>query len=538
MQLVDLVNTSRQVADTSGRLDKIQRLASCLSHLQLADEIDIAVAYLTGVLRQGRIGIAAAAVRAGLSESPADRPSLSLLAVDQVFERVAKLRGAGSTSQRTAMLGQLFSRATREEQNFLARLIVGELRQGALEGIMVDAVARAANVASDRVRRAAMLAGDLRAVAQAALLQGDSGLARFDIQLFRPIQPMLAQTADEVADALARLNHATPQSMRSDDAGAPPSSLGVAAALEYKLDGARIQVHKSGGDVAVFTRQHNDVTAAVPEVVEHVLRLPAHELILDGEALALKPDGTPHPFQITMRRFGRKLDVEQLRASLPLSQFFFDCLYVDGQSLIDHAGRERFAALSEMLPPLLLIPRIVTGDVEQAQRFLEQAIQHGHEGIMAKSLEAAYEAGSRGQSWLKIKPTHTLDLVVLAAEWGSGRRRGWLSNLHLGARNPADGGFAMVGKTFKGLTDQMLTWQTQKLLELETSRDQYTVYVRAELVVEVAFNEIQTSPRYSSGMALRFARVKRYRPDKQASEVETLETLRAILQHGHRAPIV
>jgi DNA ligase-1 len=359
-------------------------------------------------------------------------------------------------------------------------------------------------VPAAEVRRAAMFAGDLGAVAHSALTEGAPGLARFSIELQRPVQPMLAQPAEDIADALGRL--------------------GVAA-LEWKLDGARVQVHKAGDDVRVFTRNLNDVTAAVPEIVEAVRALPARALILDGEAIALARGGAPQPFQVTMRRFGRKLDVAAMRAELPLTALFFDCLRRDGESLVDAPAHERFAALGDALPSGLIVPRIVTRDAAAAQAFYAEALARGHEGVMAKALDAPYEAGNRGASWLKV--THTLDLVVLAAEWGHGRRRGWLSNLHLGARDPG-GGFVMLGKTFKGLTDELLARQTRELLAREVGRDAYTVFVRPELVVEIAFNDLQASPQYPGGLALRFARVKGYRPDKRADEADTIDAVRAL----------
>jgi DNA ligase 1 len=320
---------------------------------------------------------------------------------------------------------------------------------------------------------------------------------------------MLAQPADDLADALGTLGR---------------------AALEYKLDGARVQVHKAGSEVRVYSRRLNEVTAAVPEIVEAVQGLPFGEAILDGEAIALRPDGWPQPFQITMRRFGRKLDVAAMRQSLPLAAFFFDALALDGTNLIDLPAGERFAALGAAVPANLRIPRTVSERTDEALAFAAQALAAGHEGIMAKALGAPYEAGARGRSWLKVKTATTLDLVVLAAEWGHGRRQGWLSNLHLGARDPAAGGFVMLGKTFKGLTDRMLAWQTEQFLAREIARDRYTVYVRPELVVEIAFNDLQASPHYPGGLALRFARVKGYRPDKGAEDADTIETVRTIYQ--------
>lgn len=506
MQLGDLSQTSKRVAGTSARLEKIDLLAAALRKLA-GQEIPVAVAYLSGELPQGRIGIGPALLEAALPDAAAAEPTLSLLEVDAALDCIAAVSGPGSTTERGRLLHGLLARATHEEQDFLARLLLGELRQGALEGVMVEAIARAADVPASAVRRALMFCGDLSEVAVAAIADGAQGLARFSIQLFRPVQPMLAQTADEIEDALERLE---------------------GAALEYKLDGARVQVHRAGDEVRVYTRRLNDVTAAVPELVERVLALPVREIILDGEALAFRPDGKPQPFQVTMRRFGRKLDVARMQRELPLSAYYFDVLYLDGASLSDQPTRERLTVIQEAVPEELLIPRTVTADAEEAEAFLSRALAAGHEGIMAKALDAPYEAGRRGQSWLKLKPAHTLDLVVLAAEWGSGRRRGWLSNLHLGAREPATGGFVMLGKTFKGMTDEMLEWQTRSLQELELARDDWTVHVRPELVVEVAFNDIQASPTYPGGLALRFARVKRYRPDKRPEQADTIETVRAI----------
>jgi DNA ligase-1 len=510
MKLTEIVETSELVAGASGRLEKIDHLARLLRRLE-SHEIETAVAYLSGALRQGRIGVGPAAIRDAAAGPPAAKATLSLHDVDSQLERIECASGPGSGSERARLLGELFTRATQDERRFLARLLLGELRQGALAGLMLEALARAADLTAAEVRRAVMLEGDLGPIARAALTEGRAGLARFELQLFRPLQPMLASPAEGVNDALEAFDR---------------------AAFEYKLDGARVQVHRSGDEVRVFTRHLHDVTAAVPELTEAVAALPLREVILDGEALAFRPDGRPQPFQVTMRRFGRKLEVERMRGELPLRGFFFDCLRLDGENLIDRPASERFAALAGALPANLSMPRIVTDDPGQAEQFLRESIAGGHEGVMAKSLEAPYAAGARGSEWLKIKLIHTLDLVVLAVEWGHGRRRGWLSNLHLGARDPASGQFVMLGKTFKGLTDEMLAWQTQKLLELETHRDQHTVYVRPELVVEVSFNDVQASPIYPAGMALRFARVKRYRPDKQAAEADTLDLVRAIHLSG------
>ena len=370
---------------------------------------------------------------------------------------------------------------------------------------MLDAVASAAGLKAAEVRHAATFAGGIAPVARAAL--AGEPLERFSIRLMQPVLPMLAQPAEDVAAALAELG---------------------TALLEWKLDGARVQVHKAGDEVRVYTRSLNQVTAAVPEVVEAVKAARAESLILDGEVIALRPDGRPLPFQTTMRRFSRKLDVAALRGELPLSVFFFDCLLRDGASLVDQPTRERRRALEEVLAQVT--PGLITSDAAQAQAFYEDVLAKGHEGIMAKAPDAPYEAGRRGASWFKVKKAKTLDLVVLAAEWGSGRRRGYLSNLHLGARDPQSGGFVMLGKTFKGMTDELLEWQTRELQAREVQRDEWTVHVRPELVVEIAFNDLQESPHYPGGLALRFARVKGYRPDKKASDADTIDTVRRIFQ--------
>lgn len=505
MLLANLVETSRHIASTTKRLEKTDLLATLLKQLH-PDEVEIAVAFLSGYTRQGRIGIGYATLRAATG-LPSTVPTLEVLEVDRAFAHLATVSGAGSEVRRRELLNGLFMRATEDEQYFLVRLLGGELRQGALEGIMLDAIAKASGLPGDRVRRAAMMAGGVASIARAVFEHGEAGLSQFDIQLFRPVQPMLAGTAEDVADALDELGE---------------------AALEYKFDGARVQVHKSGDRIEIYTRQLNDVSAAIPEVTQAVRALPAHELILDGEVLSLDRAGRPQPFQVTMRRFGRKLDVEKTMAELPITPFWFDLLYLNGGSLIDEPQARRFAELGQLAPAAALVPNLVTSSGDQAEDFLHAALQSGNEGIMAKARTAGYAAGARGQSWLKIKKARTLDLVVLAAEWGNGRRQGWLSNLHLGARDTVKGGFAMLGKTFKGLTDEMLAWQTQEFLKLEVARDNYTVYLDPKLVVEIAFNEIQVSSRYVSGLALRFARVKRYRPDKNAAEADTFETVQKL----------
>jgi ATP-dependent DNA ligase I len=505
MRLNDIVETSRRVGETSGRSDKVRHLAACLQGAE-PDAIETAVALLLGRPRQGRIGIGWATMQAAVPQTAAQTPALMVLEVDAALDRVARTSGAGSSKERARLMGELLARATREEQDFLLRAVLGELRQGALEGLMVEAVAVAAKLSVDEIRRALMVQGDLTAVARAALTEGQPGLGRLAIQLFRPVKPMLAQTARDTADALARLGP---------------------MALEYKLDGARIQVHKRESEVRVFTRSLNDVTEAVPEIVEAVRGLAVRDIILDGEALAVR-NGMPEPFQVTMRRFGRKLEVERMRDSVPLRSFFFDCLYFEGKAIIDQPGEERFATLAGALPEPLVIRRGLTSEPADAESFLNEALARGHEGVMAKALNAPYEAGGRGSLWLKIKPAVTLDLVVLAAEWGHGRRRGWLSNLHLGARDPTSGGFVMLGKTFKGMTDEMLAWQTAELPKFAIGREGNTVYLQPQVVVEIAFNEIQSSPHYPGGVALRFARVKRYRPDKRPEDADTIESVRAI----------
>lgn len=509
MQLQELVAACRAVGETSARLRKVDILSAVLTRLS-AGEIEIAIAFLSGSLRQGRIGVGWSVVGTLRETPPAEVATLDLAEVDAAFARASAATGAGSTAARAGILRDLLRRATLLEQDFIVRLIFGELRQGALEGVVVEAVARASGAPAARLRRAAMLAGDLAPVARAALLDGGGALDAFMVRLFRPVQPMLAQSAETIEQALEELGEVS---------------------LEYKLDGARIQVHKSGDEVRTYTRNLRDVTAAAPEIVEFVRGLPAREIILDGEVIALGSDGTPRPFQTTMRRFGRRLDVDALRRELPLSPFFFDVLYFDGEPLLDEPLQTRLSAAQHIIAPERFVPRIVTGRQDEAAAFLERSLASGHEGVMAKAIQGKYAAGRRGQAWIKVKLARSLDLVVLAAEWGHGRRMGTLSNLHLGARDEA-GGFVMLGKTFKGMTDEMLAWQTGKLLELEVARDASTVYVRPELVVEVAFNGIQGSPQYPGGLALRFARVKRYRTDKSASQSDSIATVRDLFERA------
>ncbi len=512
MKLDTLVQTSKAVAATSARLEKIAKLAALLKQLS-ADEVTVAIGFLIGWPRQGKIGVGWATVAEARETPPAATPTLELVDVDRAFDALQSAKGKGSAAARLRALQELFARATADEQAFLSALAIGEVRQGALEGVLVDAVARAAGVPADRLRRAVMLAGDLGAVAAAVCAGGEvalDALASYRLELFRPVQPMLADSADDVEEAM----------------GNPAAKRVV---LEWKLDGARIQVHRAGDRVAVYTRNLNDVTSRVPEVVEAVRSFAARELILDGEVIALAANGRPLSFQDTMRRFGRRLDVDVLRAELPLTPYFFDVLLHDGEETLDRPFAERLRLLDSIAPESHRVPRLVTADLADAKVFQTDALERGHEGVIVKSLAAPYAAGRRGSAWIKVKTARTLDLVVLGVEWGSGRRQGWLSNIHLAARDPANGGFVMLGKTFKGMTDELLEWQTKELLARETHRDGHVVYVRPELVVEIAFNEVQRSSQYPGGVTLRFARVKGYRPDKRAEDADTIDAVRAFL---------
>jgi DNA ligase-1 len=503
MLLYDVALTSKDVAATPRRLAKIELLGACLRRAR-PEEIAVTVAYLSGELPQGTIGVGWASLRE-LPPPAAPPPTLEVLATHRALERIRTSIGAGSRVQRRAEIEGLFARTTTEERSFLLALLGGELRQGALGGIMVEAVARASDVPARDVRRAVMLAGNLGEVARAALTGGQGALARFGLTPLKPVQPMLAQTAPDLPSALKRVPE---------------------AALEWKLDGARIQAHKAAGEVRVFTRNLADITARVPEIVAVVAELDAGSAILDGEAIALGPGRRPRPFQVTMSRFGSRLGGEPLQEAIPLTPFFFDCLHLDGSDLIDSPAADRFASL-QRIASTVSVPRRTAGDRNEAGAFLAAALAAGHEGVMVKALASPYEAGRRGASWLKVKQAHTLDLVVLAAEWGHGRRSGWLSNLHLGARDPS-GGFVMLGKTFKGMTDAMLKWQTARLLELEVQREGIIVHVRPELVVEVAFDGLQASSRYPAGIALRFARIKGYRHDKGPEDADTVDVVRAL----------
>jgi DNA ligase 1 len=573
--LSDLVDASAAVAGTSARSAKIGQIAALLRQVP-PGEVKVAVAFLSGEILQGQIGVGYAALSGLLRFGPADRddpvaaeapaaePSLTLTDVNVAFDAIGAITGRGSQAERRRLLGEFFGRATEREREFLVRLLTGDLRQGALEGIMTDAVAKAAGVPADEVRRAHQLGGWLPEVAQAALggpapgeagdrddgtgTEGRSGadagpgdggadggtddgrdlavrralaaLRSFTLLVGRPVRPMLAASALDIAAALERISP---------------------AAAEWKIDGIRIQVHRAGDQVAVFTRTLDDITARVPEIAEAALRLPVASAVLDGEAVALAPDGRPRPFQVTAARTASQTDVGRQRAETPLTPFLFDLLHLNGADLIDAPASERQRLLSQVVPVAMLTPRIVTGDQDVAQAFFADAVARGHEGVVLKSLDSPYRAGRRGSDWIKVKPRHTLDLVILAAEWGHGRRRGVLSNLHLGARDPDTGGLVMLGKTFKGLTDEMLAWQTTRLLELadppvagqDDRREAFgVVRVRPELVVEIAFDGVQASRRYPGGLALRFARVIRFRPDKGPAEADTIGTIREIWARG------
>jgi DNA ligase-1 len=586
--LSDLVRTSEAVSLAAGRRVKIDEIAGLLRRAA-PDEILVTVAFLSGELRQRQIGVGYAALGGLLREvgppapgaagpgaagpgahgpgthgpgaagpGPGTQP-LTLAETDSVFAAIGATAGPGSQTERRRLLGSLFARATPAEQSFLTRLLAGELHQGALEGVMTEAVARAAGVDAGEVRRALLLGGSLPAVAEAALSaasatrqeqagadqdQADqdqaeqaaakqdrattaadddaataaalAALRAFRLEVGRPLRPMLAASAPTVAAAFDRVSP---------------------AAAEWKIDGIRIQAHRQGPVARIFTRTLDDITARLPEITRAVLASPAETLVLDGEAIALDPAGRARPFQVTASRTGTQAAPGQDGADVPLTPFFFDLLHLDGRDLIDEPATIRHALLAEVLPEDLRVPRLVTADVAEAEAFFADAVARGHEGVVVKSLDAPYAAGRRGSDWIKVKPRHTLDLVVLAAEWGHGRRRGWLSNLHLGARDPA-GGFVMLGKTFKGLTDEMLRWQTARFLDLaeppgqrpggDLSDARGVLRVRPEMVVEIAFDGVQASPRYPGGLALRFARVLRYRPDKQAAEADSVDAVRAI----------
>ncbi len=503
MRLADVIETARVVGAMPARTAKIAALAELI---RTADPEDIhpVVGWLSGEPRQGRIGIGRRTL-AAVRPEPAAETSLSVNDVDTALTALTTISGSGSTVRRRDALVSLLGAATSDEQDFLVRLITGELRQGALEGVATDAIAQASRIPQATVRRAVMLSGDLGATARTAMIEGADALAAFRLTVGRPIRPMLASPGESMAAAHALL--------------------GPDLIVEYKLDGARIQVHRNGDDVMIVTRTLRDITSSVPELVELVRALRCTSVVLDGETLALDDSGRPRPFQETMSRFG------SAGGELLLQPYFFDCLHLDGVDLLDQPLERRIVSLDSVAGEHR-IPAILRPDAEQAQTHFEAAIAAGHEGAMCKSLDSVYAAGRRGKSWLKVKPEHTLDLVVLAAEWGNGRRTGWLSNLHLGARDPDGGPPIMVGKTFKGLTDELLRWQTEEFPRHERDRDSHTVYLHPEIVVEIELDGVQTSTRYPGGVALRFARVLRYRPDKTAADADTIDTVRELRSGG------
>jgi len=492
MLLARVVEASNAMASTSARLRKIAVLAELVASCG-PDEVDVVVGYLSGQPPQGRIGVGYAAVYK-TDTLPAPEATLAVTDVDRAIDVLRDETGAGSAGRRASLLADLFGRATAPEQDFLRRLFTGEMRQGALEGVAVEAVAKGAGVPAAKVRRALMLSSDLGRVARVALTGGD--LDAIGLTVGHGIKPMLASTASSVSEAMDGL---------------------AQASVEWKVDGIRIQAHRDGDDVRIFTRNQNPIE--LPDVADAIRSLPVARAVLDGEAIWLGDGERPEAFQDTMGRIGRRsVPATGIRAWL------FDVLHIDGDDLLDVPLAQRLERL-EAVASHLRIPGVVTDDPSDGERVLADAIEAGHEGVVVKDVDSLYVAGRRGKSWRKVKPVRTLDLVVLGAEWGHGRRRGWLSNLHLGARDPS-GGFVMVGKTFKGLTDELLTWQTEQFLAREDRREGITVFVRPELVVEIALDGVQTSTRYPGGVALRFARVKRYRPDKDPSQADTIDAVR------------
>ena len=524
MLLHEVATASADVASAGGRLAKTSRLAGCLRDAAATGDartVEVVVSYLSGELPQRRTGIGYAALRDAptVQAQPADRSPLTVAEADAAFSAAEQLSGPGSTAARRELLHGLLARAGAAERRLVAGLVTGELRQGAQEGLLLEAVAQAADVPAAAVRRAVTVVGSLPEVARAVLLEGRGALEAFGLEVGRALTPMLARSAPDLATAL--------------EAVSP-------AAVEWKLDGIRVQVHRDGDDVRVFTRSLDDITARVPEVVAAARALPVRSVVLDGETIALRPDGRPYPFQQTASRVSTQDAARAGSADRPLTTYLFDVLHLDGVDLTAEPLRHRRAALESVVPAHLVVPHLdvsqaTDGDEAAAQRFADDAIERGHEGVVVKSLAAPYEAGRRGSAWVKVKPVHTLDLLVLAAEWGHGRRTGRLSNLHLGALDPAGaygppGGAVMLGKTFKGLTDALLAWQTEQLLRIATGpTDHWVVPVRPELVVEIAIDGVQTSPRYPAGVALRFARVVRYRDDKTAAEADTVDTVRSML---------
>src|SRR5262245_51901116 len=496
--LADVVTASQEVAETSARSRKVAILADLLGRLD-PEEVAIAAGFLSGVPRQGRVGVGYSTIH-GIESAAADEPTLTVADLDTAISQIQAATGSGSGARRRQLLADLLDRATEPEAGFVKRLFTGELRQGALAGVMVDAVARAAGVPAALGRRALMLSGDLTRTAEVAMSGGEEGLREVGFELFRPIFPMLASTAESGADAVSSFERAS---------------------VEWKLDGIRIQIHRRGDEVRIYTRNLNEITHALPGIVDVVGRLDLEQAVLDGEAIWMADDG-PAAFQDT---------VAQIDADAPpegISTFLFDVLHLDGEDLLDTPLEERAAKL-DAIASSLRVPSILTSKPGEGERALEESLAAGHEGVVVKDAASLYAAGRRGKAWRKVKPVRTYDLVVLGAEWGHGRRQGWLSNLHLGARDPGTGDFVMVGKTFKGMTDELLEWQTRELEQRETERRGIAVFVRPELVVEIALDGVQSSTRYPGGVALRFARVKRYRPDKEAEEADTIDDLRSLL---------
>ncbi|MFI1167257.1 ATP-dependent DNA ligase [Streptomyces sp. NPDC020801] len=505
MMLARLARVSGEVAAASARSRKIGLLAELFREAE-ADDVPIVIPYLAGRLPQGRLGVGWKVL--GRRVAPAGEPSLTVREVDARLSELGKVSGPGSQAERSRIVGELMGAATEDEQRFLLGLLTGEVRQGALDAIAVEGLAGATGAPPAHVRRAVMLAGSLQTVAQALLADGPPALERFRLTVGRPVLPMLAHSASSVAEAIGRLG---------------------ACAVEEKLDGIRVQVHRDGDTVRIHTRTLDDITDRLPEVTSAALELAGERFVLDGEVISFGGDGRPRSFQETAGRVGSRVDVATAAGAVPVSPVFFDALSVGDRDLLDLPFGERHAELARLVPEPMRVRRtVVSGprDVAVAEAFLAQTLGRGHEGVVVKALDAPYSAGRRGASWLKVKPVHTLDLVVLAAEWGHGRRTGRLSNLHLGART-ADGGFAMLGKTFKGMTDAMLAWQTERLRELAVEDKEWGVTVRPELVVEIAYDGLQRSTRYPAGVTLRFARVVRYREDKLPQEADTVETLLA-----------
>jgi DNA ligase-1 len=496
--LADVVTASAEVAETSSRSRKVAILAELVKALD-PDEVPLAVGFLAGAPRQGRVGVGYSTIY-GIEQAPAVAASLTIAELDRAIAAIQETTGSGSAARRKQILSDLFGRATEQEADFIRRLFTGELRQGALAGLMIDAIAKAAGVPGEIARRALMLSGDLTRTAEIAMTAGEEGLRAVGFELFRPIFPMLASTAEDVGDAVGAFERAS---------------------VEWKLDGIRIQIHRRGDEVRIYTRNLNEITHALPGIVQAVRGLPVGQAVFDGEALWMAEEG-PAAFQDTVSRIDSDAPPEGVET------FLFDLLHIDGDDLLDTPLEQRAARL-EAIAPHLKIPGVLTSDPSEGQGVLDEALREGHEGVVVKDAASLYGAGRRGKAWRKVKPVRTYDLVVLGAEWGHGRRKGWLSNLHLAARDPRTGEFVMVGKCFKGLTDELLTWQTKELLERETERRGIAVFARPELVVEIALDGVQSSTRYPGGVALRFARVKRYRPDKSADEADTIDDLRELL---------